>query len=61
MVLGFWEIPESDQPPPELWGNDEALTKWFEGVKASKEEERKGTKLEEVPLMQNELELPDLW
>lgn len=64
MVLGFWEIEEKEQPPPEMWGNDEKLTQWFKDVQVIREANRPGGKpdLEEVPLMQNEsLELPALW
>lgn len=64
MVLGFWEIEEKEQPPPEMWGNDEKLTQWFKDVQVVREANRPGgakPDLEEVPLMQNELELPALW
>lgn len=31
--MGFFELPEEDQPPEGLYGNDKRLTEWFDGVK----------------------------
>jgi hypothetical protein len=45
----------------ELYGNDDRLAQWWEDVKARREEKYKpkgGGQLEEVPLMENELEMP---
>ena len=35
-VLGWWELPEEDQPPERYWGDDEALQEWFAAVKVSR-------------------------
>jgi hypothetical protein len=62
--LGYWEVPEDEQPPMELYGNDDRLAQWWEDVKAIRAEKYKTPgkePLEEVPLMQNELELPKFW
>ncbi len=36
-MLGYYELPEDDQPPETLWGNDDALVELFEGVKFRRE------------------------
>lgn len=33
MVLGFFELPEDDQPPEEIWHHTERLEEWFKAVK----------------------------
>lgn len=33
MTLGFYEMPESDQPPEEIWHHGERLEQWFAAVK----------------------------
>lgn len=33
MTLGFYEMPEKDQPPEEIWHHGERLEQWFEAVK----------------------------
>lgn len=55
-VLGFYELPEEDQPPEQLWGNDDGLKQWFDEVK-QRHKDRYGSRdddLEDVPQMQNE-------
>lgn len=55
MVLGFWELPEEDQPSEELWGDDDALSAWFEYVKQRRKEKYGGGDTDtEVPQTQNE-------
>lgn len=37
-ILNYFEMPtEEEVPPQEMWGHDEALTKWFEDVKRSRD------------------------
>lgn len=61
--MGFWEIPEEDQPPQEFYGDDERISQWFDEVKLRRRSKVSGggSDLEEVPLMENELELPKFW
>lgn len=37
MTLGFYEMPESDQPPEEIWHHGERLEEWFKAVKYRQE------------------------
>jgi len=55
MVLGYFEIPnEDDIPPQEMWGDDEALIRWFDDVKVRRE--NPGSSMEKIPDMEdNEL------
>lgn len=54
-VLGYFEVPEDEQPPEEMWGNDEALIAWFEEIKRQRANpDSRG--MEPIPDMQeNEL------
>jgi hypothetical protein len=56
-VLGWWELPEEDQPPEQYWGDDDALKEWFEAVKQRRKDRANGDSsepLEEVPQVSNE-------
>jgi hypothetical protein len=55
-VLGFFEMPEDESPPEEMWHNTARLSEWFKAVK----ERRKNPDMQpvdsfDVPVMQNEL------
>ena len=55
MVLGYFEMPDEDEiPPQEMWGDDESLMRWFEDVKVRRA--NPGAQMETIPDMQdNEL------
>lgn len=54
-VLGYFEIPDEKEQPPELiWGNDDALTAWFEDVKFRREHPD-NQPVEQVDMQQNDL------
>lgn len=54
-VLGYFEISEDEQPPEEMWGNDDQLVSWFEEVKRQRANPD-STRMEPIPDMQeNEL------
>lgn len=36
MVMAWWKLPTEEQPPPEIWGLDDEITLWFEGVEAER-------------------------
>jgi hypothetical protein len=56
MVLGYFEMPdEGEIPPQEMWGDDDALMRWFEDVKVRRQNPGSGP-METIPDMQeNEL------
>jgi hypothetical protein len=56
MVLGYFEMPDEEEiPPQEMWGDDDALMRWFEDVKARRQNPGSGP-METIPDMQeNEL------
>ena len=56
MVLGYFEMPdESEIPPEEMWGDDESLMRWFDSVKANRANPG-SARMETIPDMQdNEL------
>lgn len=33
VILGFFELPEDEQPDESIWGHPERLDDWFEAVK----------------------------
>ena len=37
-VLNWWELPEEEQPPPEIWGVDTMLKQWWADVKLRRDE-----------------------
>lgn len=47
MVLGFGELEEDDQPPEEIWLNDEALIDHFDDLKRRRSSRESGD--EEIP------------
>jgi hypothetical protein len=54
-VLGFFELPEDEIPPEEMWHHQERVKEWFEAMK----ERRKNPDMEpvdsfDVPVMKNE-------
>jgi hypothetical protein len=55
MVLGYFEMPNEDEiPPQEMWGDDDSLMKWFEDVKTRRQ--NPGVAMETIPDMEeNEL------
>lgn len=55
-MLSYFEMLEEDQPPREIWLDDDALEAHFVGVKARREQRSGGRGTEQVPEMrQNEL------
>jgi hypothetical protein len=56
-LLGYWEMPEDDQPSEDIWLDDKALSEHFESVRA-KYRSKYGKDSEDVPdapMEQNEL------
>ena len=58
-VLGWWELPEDEQPPQEMWGLDDRLKEWWEAVEAKRKDRNSGSSsgtepMETVPTTQNE-------
>lgn len=43
MILGWWELPEEDQPPANIWGLNDDIDNWFGMVKARREEKYGGS------------------
>ena len=48
-------MPKKDQPPPEIWLNDEAIAEHFDRVTASYENPSGSDDGDAEPLQQNEL------
>jgi hypothetical protein len=58
MVLGWFELPDEDQPPQEIWLDDEKLAAHFEKVRDRYRSASGNSGMESVPqadLPQNEL------
>ena len=55
-VLGWWELPEDEQPPPEMWGLDNRLKEWWAAVEQRRNDKygKPAEAMEDVPQMQNE-------
>lgn len=54
-MLGWYELPEKDQPPRYIWLDDEALEAHFNEVKAKWESGGGGNQNDDEPeLLQNE-------
>ena len=47
-VLGWMELAEEEVPPKRMWGNNERLEEWFEGVAARREDRARGLDVEPV-------------
>ena len=57
--MSWWKLAQDEQPPPEIWGLDDDLGRWWEGVEARRKEKYGGTddsdsSLERVPQSDNE-------
>ena len=39
MVMSWWKLAPDEQPPPEIWGLDDALDGWWDEVKAKRKEQ----------------------
>ena len=37
MVLGYFELPDDEQPDELIWGNPVRLEEWFEAIKQRRE------------------------
>lgn len=50
-------MPEDEQPPPEIWHDDEAIKEWFEVIEAKRKERHTpaSERVETVPMDDNEL------
>lgn len=58
MVLGFFELPDDEQPPHTIWHDEEAIAEWFEEVDRKRKERSGGPgseRVESVPMDDNEL------
>lgn len=55
MVLGFFELPDEDRPPEELWLDEERISQHFEDVKARRNEKYGVESVPDADMMQNEL------
>lgn len=54
--MSYYELPEEDRPPEQIWLDDEAITIHFEQVEARREAKYKGESVPEATDMQrNEL------
>lgn len=38
MVLGYFELPDEDQPEPNIWHHSERLEEWFKAAKQRRED-----------------------
>jgi hypothetical protein len=38
VVLGYFELPDNDQPDEHIWGHPERLEEWFEAIKQRREQ-----------------------
>lgn len=55
-VLGFFELPDEQQPPERIWLDDKALSEHFKQVRSSQKSGGGNSGMEQVPdLSQNEL------
>jgi hypothetical protein len=54
-ILSFYELPEEDRPPEEFYGDDEAMSQWFESVRARRRNGSGGSDDVEVPMTRNEI------
>jgi len=56
MILGFFELPKDEQPPDEIWLNDEEIAAHFERIDEARDARVQGMEpIDETPLVQNEL------
>jgi hypothetical protein len=53
-VLGYFELLEDEQPPQLIWGNDDALEKWFADVKLRRDNPHMEP-IQDAPMTQNAL------
>lgn len=37
MIISWHSLPSEEQPPREIWQNDEKIIKWFEAIKRHRE------------------------
>ena len=57
-MIGFFELPEEDQPPQRIWLDAERLEEWFDAVRSRRRSAAKGLEpleLDDEPGEQNEL------
>jgi len=57
VVLGYFELPDDDQPDEKIWGHAERLEEWFEAIKQRREQGLTSIDDDEVPsdMTSNEL------
>lgn len=56
MVLGFFELPDEEQPDATIWGHPQRLEEWFEAIKQRRETGMEPISYDEEPDMtRNEL------
>ncbi len=60
MIIGFFELPEDEQPPATIWHREEALGEWFEQVDERRKPTSGGDRVETVPMDDNESRPPAL-
>lgn len=56
-ILGYFELPEDEQPDQSIWNHPDKLEQWWEQIKAAKDDPNKQSKIEweQADLEQNEL------
>ena len=55
-MLGYFELPEDEQPSELIWGNDTALETWFSSVKFRRANPDKHMEpIADAPMTQNDL------
>lgn len=57
MVLGFFDLPEDDIPPQNLWHSETHLREWFDTVEQRHKDRAQGFQPidDEPDMMENEL------
>lgn len=56
-ILGYFEMPEDEQPDASIWNQPEKLDAWWDEIKAARNDPNKKSKIEweSADLDQNEL------
>ena len=49
VVLGYFELPDNEQPDEKIWGHPERLEEWFEAVKQRRESGMEPISYDEEP------------
>lgn len=54
-MLGYYELPEDEQPKPSIWHHPERLEEWFAAVKQRRETGQQPIEAEDADMTGNEL------